>query len=48
LEDSYFAQLLNDPSTEVAAQLNETQLRWEKEFDGNDETRKYLVVKQTL
>lgn len=48
LEDSYFAQLLNDLSTEVAAQLNETQLRWEKEFDGNDETRKYLVVKQTL
>lgn len=48
LPQSAFAQLLNDPSTDMAEQLNETQLRWEKEFENNDETRKYLITKQTL
>ena len=48
LPQSTFVQLLSDPSTETAELLNETQLRWEKEFDGNDETKKYLVVKEVL
>ena len=48
LPQSTFAELLSDPSTETAEQLNETQLRREKEFTNNDETRKYLITKQTL
>lgn len=48
LPQSVFAELLSDPSTETAEQLNETQLRREKEFANNDETRKYLIIKQTL
>ena len=48
LPQSVFSELLNDPSTETAEQLNQTQLRWEKEFENNDEDRKYLITKQTL
>lgn len=48
LPQSTFAQLLSDPSTETAELLNETQLRWEKEFSNDDETRNYLITKQTL
>ncbi|HCB51597.1 TPA: hypothetical protein DEP21_03410 [Patescibacteria group bacterium] len=48
LPNSEFTQLLTTQDPDIIKQINEHQLRWDKEFENHSEEKKYALVKQTL
>lgn len=48
LPDSSLCKILNSEDAVIRTQLSEYQLRWEKEFEGHGEEKRYSLVKQTV